>query len=55
MATLPTGQISNHYELKDWDLFNVPERGRSEKWDGHTEKDVLNRLKALTTKEHYAK
>ena len=25
MANLPTGQVSNHYELKDWDLFKVPE------------------------------
>ena len=24
-ATLPTGQISNHYELKDWDLFKCEE------------------------------
>ena len=24
MANLPTGQISNHYELKDWDLFQIP-------------------------------
>ena len=26
MANLPTGQISNHYELKDWDLFQIPEK-----------------------------
>ena len=26
MANLPTGQVSNHYELKDWDLFQVPEK-----------------------------
>lgn len=25
VAILPTGQISNHYEAKDWDLFKVPE------------------------------
>ena len=45
MATLPTGQISNHYELKDWDLFNVPERERADKWDGHTAQDVAKRLR----------
>ena len=47
MATLPSGQISNHYELKDWDLFQCEERERAEQWDGHTSADVLKRLKAL--------
>lgn len=44
MATLPTGQISNHYENKDWDLFKCPERKTADKWDGHTEKEVVERL-----------
>lgn len=44
MATLPTGQISNHYELKDWDLFQCEEREVADKWDGHTAQDVLIRL-----------
>lgn len=47
MATLPTGQISNHYELKDWDLFRCEERPLADKWDGHTSNDVLLRLQAL--------
>lgn len=47
MATLPTGQISNHYKLEDWDLFKCEERERADKWDGHTSADVLERLKAL--------
>lgn len=46
MATLPTGQISNHYELKDWDLFRCEERERADKWDGHTAQDVATRLEA---------
>lgn len=25
MAELPTGQISNHYENRYWELFNIPE------------------------------
>ena len=45
MADLPTGQISNHYELKDWDLFICPEQEYADKWDGHNPKDVINRLK----------
>lgn len=44
MATLPTGQISNHYEMKDWDLFQIPKRERAEKWDGHTPEQAANRL-----------
>lgn len=51
MATLPTGQISNHYEMKDWDLFKCQERFISAEWDGHTSKEVLERLKALTERE----
>lgn len=26
MAELPTGQISNHYENRYWELFNIPRR-----------------------------
>ena len=44
MATLPTGQISNHYEAKDWDLFAVAEHERADEWDGHTASDVAVRL-----------
>lgn len=36
MANLPTGQISNHYEIKDWDLFHIPEKETADEWDGHT-------------------
>lgn len=43
-AELPTGQISNHYEMKDWDLFNIPERETANEWDGHSPKDVIVRL-----------
>jgi hypothetical protein len=45
MAHLQTGQISNHYELADWDLFRCEVRDRAEVWDGHTSADVLSRLK----------
>ncbi len=51
VAMLPTGQISNHYEMKDWDLFQCKEQDKAETWDGHAEKDVLERLQDLTTKE----
>ena len=48
VAVLPDGQISNHYELKDWALFNVPVVDRAKhKFDNHTTQDVLDRLKNL--------
>lgn len=46
MVTLPTGQVSNHYELKDWDLFKIPERERAEEWDGHTPQVAAERLRS---------
>ena len=44
MANLPTGQISNHYELKDWDLFKVPEKELADEWDEHTPQEAAERL-----------
>jgi hypothetical protein len=45
VAVLPTGQISNHYEAKDWDLFKIPETEKALfEFDGHTSQDVLDRL-----------
>lgn len=47
-AMLPGGQISNHYKAEDWDLFQIPEEEKALfKFDGHTGKDVLERLKNL--------
>lgn len=51
MAELPTGQISNHYELKDWDLFKCEEREKANEWDGHTPQDVVDRLIALQNED----
>jgi hypothetical protein len=48
VAVLPSGQISNHYEAKNWALFDIPILDRAKyKWDGHTSQDVLERLKDL--------
>lgn len=44
MANLPTGQVSNHYELKDWDLFQIPEKEVADRWDGHTPQEAADRL-----------
>ena len=42
---LPTGQISNHYEAKDWDLFHIPEAETAPVWDGHTPQQAAERLR----------
>jgi hypothetical protein len=48
VAVLPEGQISNHYEAKDWDLFEIPETEKAKyEFDGHTSQDVINRLSSL--------
>lgn len=47
-AKLPTGQISNHYEIEYWDTFSVPEKPQALfEYDGHTSEDVLARLKDM--------
>ena len=56
MAELPTGQISNHYEMKDWDKFQIPERPLANKWDEHSPRDVAERLTSFTNpKKEYPK
>lgn len=45
VAILPEGQISNHYKLEYWDLFNIPDTPKALfEYDGHTGKDVIHRL-----------
>lgn len=46
-AETPVGQITNHYELKDWDLFKCPALKTAAEWDGHTAKEALERLLEL--------
>ena len=56
VAELPTGQISNHYQMKDWDLFDIPVKDKANKYDGHSPKDVVERLrKFLTPKPKWPK
>jgi len=48
VAILPTGQITNHYHIKDWELFKIPTYGKvKDEFDGHTSCDVLERLKGV--------
>lgn len=48
VANLPTGQITNHYKMEDWDLFKIEEAEKAKyMYDGHTPQDVLKRISAL--------
>lgn len=41
----PEGQISYHYDLKDWDNFKIPEFEKSPiPYDGHGANEVIKRL-----------
>ena len=54
VALLPEGQISNHYELKDWDLFKIPSYEKSKyQFDGHTTNDVIFRLENAIREDNY--
>lgn len=44
VAELPTGQISNHYKVKDWGLFQIPSKDLPNVYDGHTPDLVAMRL-----------
>lgn len=49
VAVLPTGQISNHYEERDWDLFDIPSvEIPPVEFDGHTSVDAYKRLLSYT-------
>lgn len=46
MALPNIGQVSNHYQARDWDMFRIPEVTCAPEWDGHTSKDVICRLRS---------
>lgn len=50
MADLPTGQISNHYEMRYWQFFDIPEKERADVWDGHTPAEASIRLSNFVRK-----
>lgn len=45
VAILPSGQITNHYPISDWNLFQIPEVEKAKyEFDGHTSQDVITRM-----------
>lgn len=48
VAQLPTGQVTNHYYIKHWDMFKINEYEKvNEDFDGHTSSDVIERLQQV--------
>jgi hypothetical protein len=48
VAILPSGQISNHYRVEHWDLFDIPVTSKAKyPYDGHTAGDTIARLKEI--------
>lgn len=40
-----SGQVTQHYPEKDWDLFCCPEVDTAPRWDGHTPEQVNLRIR----------
>lgn len=51
VAELPTGQVTNHYHMKYWDLFRIPIKEKARKYDGHTPSEAYERLYKVTENE----
>jgi hypothetical protein len=48
VAILPSGQITNHYEMEHWSKFKIPTVEKAlYPFDNHTANDVINRLLEL--------
>ena len=48
VAILPSGQVTNHYHIKNWDYFKIPVYDKvKDKFDGHTSSTVLLRYGML--------
>ena len=48
VAQLPTGQVTNHYHIRHWNMFKINEYEKvKEDFDGHTSSDVIERLQRV--------
>lgn len=43
----PKGSYTYHYHMQYWDYFKIKELENAPKWDGHMEKDIVERLFSL--------
>ena len=52
VANLPTGQVTNHYHIRHWNMFKIKEYEKvNEDFDGHTSSDVIERLQKVIDDE----
>ena len=52
VAQLPTGQVTNHYHIRHWDMFKIEEYEKVKgDFDGHTSFDVIERLQQVIDDE----
>ena len=51
VAETPAGQITNHYENKDWSKFNIIPTAKANLWDGASPQEVSKRLAELTNQQ----
>lgn len=52
VAHLPTGQVTNHYHIRHWDMFKINEYEKVKgEFDGHTPSDVIERLQQVIDDE----
>ena len=55
VAILPTGQITQHYHIDNWDLFKIPTYSKvAHPFDNHTSQDVLFRMRDLIEDEQFS-
>lgn len=40
----PEGDYTYHYDIRDWNYFNVKELEKAPKWDGHNPSDITRLL-----------
>lgn len=40
----PEGDYTYHYDIRDWNYFNVKELEKAPKWDGHKPEDITRLL-----------
>lgn len=46
----PYGQVTYHYDLKYWDMFNVTELETAPEWDGSSPSDCIERMRIWSSK-----
>lgn len=46
-AELPAGNMTFHFPINKWDMFNLTELFSAPDWDGHTYEDSMTRMRTV--------